>query len=135
MRAYRDIEVSEADIHLWQQCNPVVTEALVQLTWGGPQVIYNGGLQKARLRYYDAGRRRPGLPASVAALVSSIDRRPPSSTSSTSTRNTTARSSCRLARSPSTPSRPYATQPARTVPGSAALRLRAPRVGRHRAPR
>jgi hypothetical protein len=42
MRAYRDIEVSEADIHLWQQCNPVVTEALVQLTWGGPQVIYNG---------------------------------------------------------------------------------------------
>jgi hypothetical protein len=73
MRAYRDIEVSEADIHLWQQCNLVVTEALVQLTWGGPQVIYNGGLQQARVRYYDAGRRRPGLPASVAALVSSID--------------------------------------------------------------
>ena len=73
MRAYRDLEVSEADIHLWQQCNPVVTEALVQLTWGGPQVIYNGGLQQARVRYYDAGRRRPGLPASVAALVSSID--------------------------------------------------------------
>jgi hypothetical protein len=46
---------------------------LVQLTWGGPQVIYNGGLQQARVRYYDAGRRRPGLPASVAALVSSID--------------------------------------------------------------
>jgi hypothetical protein len=73
MRAYRDVEVSEADIHLWQQCNPVVTEALVQLTWGGPQVIYNGGLQQARVRYYDAARRRPGLPASVAALVSSID--------------------------------------------------------------
>jgi hypothetical protein len=81
MRAYRDIEVSEADIHLWQQCNPVVTEALVQLTWGGPQVIYNGGLQQDRVRYYYyyyyyyyyAGRRRPGLPASVAALVSSID--------------------------------------------------------------
>jgi hypothetical protein len=73
MQACRDIEVSEADIHLWQQCNPVVTEALVQLTWGGPQVIYNGGLQQARVRYYDADRRRPGLPASVAALVSSID--------------------------------------------------------------
>jgi hypothetical protein len=73
MRAYRDVDVSEPDIHLWQQCNPVVTEALVQLTWGGPQVIYNGGLQQARVRYYDAGRRRPGLPASVAALVSSID--------------------------------------------------------------
>jgi hypothetical protein len=73
MRAHRDTEVTEADIHLWQQCNPVVTEALVQLTWGGPQVIYNGGLQQARIRYYDADRRRPGLPASVAALVSSID--------------------------------------------------------------
>jgi len=73
MRAYRGTDVAEADIHLWQQCNPVVTEALVQLTWGGPQVIYNGGLQQARVRYYDAGRRRPGLPPSVAALVSSID--------------------------------------------------------------
>ena len=73
MRAYRDVEVSEEDIHLWQQSNPVVTEALTQLTWGGPQVIYNGGLQQARVRYYDADRRRPGLPASVAALVSSID--------------------------------------------------------------
>ena len=73
MRAYRDVDISEADIHVWQQCNPVVTEALVQLTWGGPQVIYNGGLQQARVRYYDADRRRPGLPPSVAALVSSID--------------------------------------------------------------
>jgi hypothetical protein len=73
MRAYRDGDVAEADIHLWQQSNPVVTEALVQLTWGGPQVIYNGGLQQARVRYYDADRRRPGLPASVAALVSSVD--------------------------------------------------------------
>jgi hypothetical protein len=73
MQAYRDTDVAEADIHLWQQCNPVVTEALVQLIWGGPQVIYNGGLQQARVRYYDAVRRRPGLPASVAALVSSID--------------------------------------------------------------
>ncbi len=120
IQAHRDTEVTEADIHLWQQCNPVVTEALVQLTWGGPQVIYNGGLQQARVRYYDAGQRRPGLPASVAALVSSIDPRLPSSTWSTSTRSTTARSPCRLARSPSTPSRPCATPPARTVPGSAA---------------
>jgi hypothetical protein len=73
MRAHRDADIPEPDIHLWQQCNPVVTEALVQLTWGGPQVIYNGGLQQARVRYYDAGRRRPGLPESVAALVSSVD--------------------------------------------------------------
>jgi hypothetical protein len=73
MRAYRGSDVAEADIHLWQQSNPVVTEALVQLTWGGPQVIYNGGLQQARVRYYDAIRRRPGLPPGVAALVSSIE--------------------------------------------------------------
>jgi len=73
MERHRGEEVPEADIHLWQQSNPVVTEALVQLTWGGPQVIYNGGLQQARVRYYDAQTRRPGLPPSVAALVSSID--------------------------------------------------------------
>ncbi|WP_035841834.1 hypothetical protein [Kitasatospora azatica] len=73
MELYRDREVPEADIHLWQQSNPVVTEALVQLTWGGPQVVYNGGLQQARVRYYDAAARRPGLPVGVAALVSSID--------------------------------------------------------------
>ncbi|MET7280653.1 hypothetical protein ABZS29_20610 [Kribbella sp. NPDC005582] len=73
MERYRHEDVVEADIHLWQQSNPVVTEALVQLTWGGPQVIYNGGLQQARVRYYDAHAQRPGLPPSVAALVSSID--------------------------------------------------------------
>ena len=45
----------------------------MQLTWGGPQVLYNGGLQQARVRYYDAELGRPGLPGSVAALVSAID--------------------------------------------------------------
>jgi hypothetical protein len=73
MERHRGHDVPEADIHLWQQSNPVVTEALVQLTWGAPQVIYNGGLQQARVRYYDAQARRPGLPPSVAALVSRID--------------------------------------------------------------
>ncbi|MFF0079245.1 hypothetical protein ACFYR1_05945 [Streptomyces canus] len=70
---YRDLDVPEADIHVWQQSNPVVTEALVQLTWGGPQVLYGGGLQQARLRYHDADARRAGLPPDVAALVTSID--------------------------------------------------------------
>jgi hypothetical protein len=65
--------VREPDIHRWQDLNPVVTEILTQLTWGAPQVIYNGGIAQARLRYYDANRRRPGLPPDVAALVSSID--------------------------------------------------------------
>jgi hypothetical protein len=73
MERYRGMDVPEADIHLWQLTNPVVTEALVQLTWGGPQVLYNGGLQQARVRYFDADARRPGLPPSVAALVSSIE--------------------------------------------------------------
>lgn len=50
-----------------------MTEALTQLMWGGPQVIYNGGLQQARVRYFDAERRRPGVPEQVAALVSSIE--------------------------------------------------------------
>jgi len=67
------VDVPEEDIHLWQQSNPVVTEALVQLTWGGPQVVYNGGLQQARVRYHDADARRPGLPPAVSALVSGID--------------------------------------------------------------
>lgn len=60
------------DIHHWQDHNPVVTEALLQLTCGSPQVLYNGGLLQARIRYYDPARERPGLPPNVAALVSSL---------------------------------------------------------------
>ncbi|WP_101783511.1 hypothetical protein [Nonomuraea indica] len=60
-------------IHDWQDRNPVVTEALLQLTTGSPQVLYNGGLAQMHVRYFDADRRRPGLPPDVAALVSSID--------------------------------------------------------------
>ncbi|NUP49071.1 MAG: hypothetical protein HOW97_17450 [Catenulispora sp.] len=82
MDRYRDRETgpangqadSRADSLNWQRSNPVVTEALVQLTWGGPQVVSDGGLQQARVRYHDAEARRPGLPPSVAALVSGIDR-------------------------------------------------------------
>lgn len=36
-------------------------------------MLYNGGPVQARVHYYDAARRRPGLPADVSALVSSID--------------------------------------------------------------
>ena len=61
------------DIHLWQNMNPVATEALTQLCFGAPQVLYNGGLLQARLRYYDGDRARPGLPPGVAALVERID--------------------------------------------------------------
>ncbi|MFC0438889.1 hypothetical protein [Kutzneria buriramensis] len=73
MARHKDWDVPEADIHVWQQSNPVVTEALVQLTWGAPQVVYNGGLPQARLRYHDGDARRPGLPPAVAALVSCVD--------------------------------------------------------------
>jgi hypothetical protein len=61
------------DVHRWQEVNPVSTEALVQLTCGGPQMIYNGGLPMVRLRYFDPTRRRPGLPADVAALVEKLE--------------------------------------------------------------
>jgi hypothetical protein len=61
------------DVHHWQDLNPVHTEALVQLTCGGPQIVYHGGLLHVRLRYFDALAGRPGLPPEVAALVSALD--------------------------------------------------------------
>ena len=66
-------DLTQVNIHHWQQLNPVITEALVQLTLGAPQIIYNGGLLHCRLRYFDAVRRRPGLPPDVAALVSRLE--------------------------------------------------------------
>ena len=60
-------------VHHWQWANPVSSEALVQLTLGAPQQIYNGGLLHARLRYFDAQQRRPGLPPDVAALVEKLE--------------------------------------------------------------
>jgi hypothetical protein len=73
--AYGGRPVTERDIHLWQQVNPVTTEVLSQLTLGAPQMLYNGGLMQARVRYFDAARRRPGLPAGVTALVSRVNPR------------------------------------------------------------
>ena len=61
------------NIHHWQQRNPVITEALIQLTLGAPQVVYNGGLLMARVRYFDFKRKRPGLPKDVAALVEKLE--------------------------------------------------------------
>ncbi len=63
----------EWDVHHWQNVNPVHTEALIQLTCGGPQIVYHGGLLHVRVRYYDAAARRPGLPPDVSALVSELD--------------------------------------------------------------
>ncbi len=68
-----DTDPETWDVHHWQEINPVHTEALVQLTLGGPQIIYHGGLLHVRLRYFDAHARRPGLPPDVAALVHALD--------------------------------------------------------------
>ena len=60
------------DVHHWQNLNPVICEGLVQLTLGAPQHIYHGGLLHCPLRYYDADKKRPGLPDAVAALVEQV---------------------------------------------------------------
>jgi hypothetical protein len=66
-------DLTQVNIHHWQELNPVLTEALVQLTLGAPQIIYNGGLLMCRVRYFDCERRRPGLPEDVAALVERLE--------------------------------------------------------------
>lgn len=66
-------DLTQVSIHHWQELNPVTTEALIQLTLGAPQIVYNGGLLHAQVRYFDVERRRPGLPEDVAALVEKIE--------------------------------------------------------------
>lgn len=67
-------DLSRVHIHHWQQRNPVTTEALIQLTLGAPQALYNGGSINSCFRYFDLDKQRPGLPADVSALVSAISR-------------------------------------------------------------
>src|SRR6476646_4675788 len=52
--------------------NPAATESLVQLMWGALLPGREGGLLNARLRYFDPDRKRAGVPADVAALVSEL---------------------------------------------------------------
>ena len=52
--------------------NPAVTDALVRLMLGGLPPGRDGGLLQARLRYFDAERRRAGIPEDVGALVSEL---------------------------------------------------------------
>ncbi|RNL77630.1 hypothetical protein [Nocardioides marmorisolisilvae] len=68
-----DSTPDQIDIHWWQRMNPVVTEVLTQLTTGAPHMLYNGGLQYARIRYADADAGRPGLPPDISALVGRIE--------------------------------------------------------------
>ena len=67
-----DGDPAEWDVHHWQDISPVVCEPLLQLTTGTPGIVYHGGLCHARIRHFDPVNRRPGLPDSVAALVSRI---------------------------------------------------------------
>jgi hypothetical protein len=67
-----DSDPETRECYHFQPMNPVVPEALVQMTMGTPAAIYNGGLLQTHLRYFDPERVRPGLPQDVAALVSSV---------------------------------------------------------------
>ena len=67
-----DADLTKVYIHHWQERNPVTTETLIQLTLGAPQLLYNGGLLVAPIRYFDPERRRSGLARDVAALVTGV---------------------------------------------------------------
>lgn len=49
-----------------------VTGAMVNLTLGGSNPLWCGGLLNCELRYFDPVRQRPGLPEDVAALITRI---------------------------------------------------------------
>jgi len=67
------VDLTQIDVHHWQQRNPVLVEGLVQLAWGCPAAVYNGGLAQGRVFYFDPAAKRPGLPPDVAALVRQMD--------------------------------------------------------------
>lgn len=76
-RRQRRIEADDGDpetwdVHHWQELNPIGTEALVQLTLGGPSPIYHGGLLHVAVRYFDPEARRAGLPPGIAALAERV---------------------------------------------------------------
>ena len=52
---------------------PIFTSGLGKMTLGAPFPCFNGGLLPARVRYFDADLRRPGLPRDVAALVERLE--------------------------------------------------------------
>ncbi len=74
------IEAMERDTRTVQQIiddnnwppNPVIVKALIQTTMGSPAPLYNGGILRATVRYFDPCERRPGLPPDVSALVDEL---------------------------------------------------------------
>ena len=55
-----------------ENADPVRTVGLTQVMLGAPRSLYNGGLLRATVRYFDADRQRPGVPEDVAVLVDEI---------------------------------------------------------------
>jgi len=77
-RALERLEADDSDpetreCYHFQNMNPVLPEALIQMTMGTPSAVYNGGLLQSHVRYFDPQRRRPGLPSHVAALVDTCE--------------------------------------------------------------
>ena len=56
-----------------QRYSRAATSALVNLTMGGIQPLWAGGLLYCQLRYFDPIERRPGLPEDTGALIHTID--------------------------------------------------------------
>ncbi|MBM3932847.1 MAG: hypothetical protein FJ319_00835 [SAR202 cluster bacterium] len=57
--------------NIWP-ANPLVMKGLTHLVTGGPQHLYNGGLQTGSIRIFDPDRARPGMPEDVGVLVDEI---------------------------------------------------------------
>jgi len=69
-------DISEAptwDVHHWQKRDPVIPGPLSQQMMGADW-LYHGCLIHARCRWFDAEKKRPGVPEDVAALVEKIER-------------------------------------------------------------
>ncbi len=62
-------------IQHWIAMNPVLCDALLQLTLGAPYPVYHGGLLHAQTLYFDPETRRPGLPEDTAALIEAVDQK------------------------------------------------------------
>lgn len=77
LEIYEQIRADERSVEEMVSTNsfpqpPVLTKGLTQVTMGAPQTIYNGGLLRATVRYFDQDKGRPGLPKDVGALVDEL---------------------------------------------------------------
>ena len=65
-------DIRRSDTPYSKRTMGAATSALVNLTMGGIQPLWAGGLLYCQVRYFDPVLRRPGLPEDVAALVTEI---------------------------------------------------------------